>query len=120
MTSASFDTIIKKYLKSIFIYLIGNIISFRWQRNIYLVKFVLILDTSKRQTLHQKYKIEKRVKQHNKKVRKEAKKVKSLGLGFKNTQKGLKLPNLYPHKRQLIEDMERKKPTNARREMIES
>jgi len=59
------------------------------------------------------------VKEHNRRNRKEAKKVKSLGLGFKNTQKGLRIPNLYPHKKQLIEDLERKKQTNTRKEQID-
>jgi len=74
---------------------------------------------SKRQTLHHKYKVVKRVKEHNRKMRKEAKKVVKSGLGFKNTQKGLRIPNLYPHKKQLLEDLERKKQTNSRKEHID-
>lgn len=59
------------------------------------------------------------MKEHNRKMRKEAKKIKGLGLGFKNTSKGLRIPNLYPHKKQLIEDLERKKQTNSRKEQID-
>lgn len=52
-------------------------------------------------------------------MRKEAKKVKALGIGFKNTHKGLRIPNLYPHKKALLQDLERKKRTNTREEQIE-
>jgi len=74
---------------------------------------------SKRQTLKVKYKVEKKVKVHNKKMKKEAKKVLKAGGGFKNTQKGLRIPNLYPHKKQLIEDLQRRKQTNTRKEQID-
>jgi len=52
-------------------------------------------------------------------MRKEAKKVTKAGGGFRNTQKGLRIPNLYPHKKQLIEDLERRKQTNSRKEQID-
>jgi nuclear GTP-binding protein len=42
---------------------------------------------SKRQALGQKHKIEKRVKEHNRKLRKEARKMKSLGLQKKASMK---------------------------------
>jgi len=42
-----------------------------------------------------------------------------LGLGYK--KKGnLSIPNLFPHKKSLIEELERKKQTNSRQDQIDS
>lgn len=51
-------------------------------------------------------------------MRKESKKIKVLGLGFKNTGKGQRIPNSFPLKKQLIDDLETQ--TNAKKELIEN
>lgn len=56
---------------------------------------------SKRTTLKQKYKIEKRVKEHHRKQRKESKR--NPKLTPKKKDPGI--PNLWPHKKQLIEEL---------------
>lgn len=57
---------------------------------------------SKRKTLKVKYKIERRVKQHNKRVKKEAKKLKGKGLKHKGVARSDFLPNMFPFKQQLL------------------
>jgi nuclear GTP-binding protein len=65
---------------------------------------------SKRQPLNKQHKIEKRVKQHHRKLKKEAKKMKALGIyKGKNSKSDDRLPNLYPFKKKIIESLERKK-----------
>ena len=64
--------------------------------------------TSKREPLKRRYKIEKKVRDHKKKLRKEIKKKKALGIAPKRLKKDLGIPNLYPYKEQLINALERK------------
>lgn len=59
---------------------------------------------SKRKTLKVKYKIERRVKQHNKRVKKQAKKLKGKGLKHKGVARSDFLPNMFPFKQQLLQD----------------
>lgn len=60
-------------------------------------------------TLKQKYKIQKRVKEHHRKLRKEAMKAKKNGLPVKRSSKLSRIPNLYPNKREEIETQELRK-----------
>lgn len=57
---------------------------------------------SKRRTLKTKYKIERKVKQHHKRVRREAKKMKGTGLKHKGVGKSDYLPNMFPFKQQIL------------------
>ena len=57
---------------------------------------------SKRRTFKAKYKIEKKVKQHNKRVKKEARKLKGKGLKHKGEARCDYLPNLFPFKQQIL------------------
>ena len=60
---------------------------------------------SKRQTLKVKYKIERKVKQHNKRMRREARKFGGgKGLRPKDKSKGNFLPNMFPFKQQLLDE----------------
>ena len=66
---------------------------------------------TKRKTLKVKYKIERKVKQHNKRVRKEAIKLKAKGLlRSRDTGKDDFLPNMYPYKMQLLDEQKRGMP----------
>jgi len=71
---------------------------------------------SKRQTLKQKYKIEKRVTEHHRKLRKEAKRAEISGHG---TQKKKKrdpgIPNQWPFKEDLLKQIERAKEAMEQR-----
>ncbi|CAK66926.1 unnamed protein product (macronuclear) [Paramecium tetraurelia] len=51
--------------------------------------------TSKRLALNKKYKIEKKVKQHHKKLKKEARKMSALGQIKKTSSKEIGIPNMY-------------------------
>jgi nuclear GTP-binding protein len=55
--------------------------------------------TSKRQALSKKYKIKSKVRDHKKKIKKEARKMKALGMVKKKTNNEAALPNLYPFKK---------------------
>ena len=57
---------------------------------------------SKRRTFKVKYKIEKKVKQHNKRVKKEARKMKGKGLKHKGEARSDYLPNMFPFKQQIL------------------
>lgn len=68
--------------------------------------------TSKRVALNMKYKLEKKVKQHHKKLRKEARKMTALGMVKKSmtlniifieNNKDPGIPNLYPFKKNILE-----------------
>ncbi len=63
--------------------------------------------TSKRQTLRRKYNIEKKVRGHKKKQAKFARKLKKAG-AIKPQQKEPGIPNLFPFKKQMIDQMENK------------
>lgn len=60
---------------------------------------------SKRQSLKQKYNIQKKVRSHNKKEKKMARKLKKTGV-VKRFQKEPGIPNLFPYKEQMIKQME--------------
>jgi nuclear GTP-binding protein len=63
--------------------------------------------TSKRMPLRQKYNINQKVRSHNKKEAKMARKLKRSG-HIKSVQKEPGIPNLFPYKKQMIEQMENK------------
>lgn len=63
--------------------------------------------TSKRQPLRQKYNIDKKVRSHKKKEAKMARKMKRSG-AIKSASKEPGIPNLFPYKKQMIEQMENK------------
>ena len=58
---------------------------------------------SKRKSLKTKYKIERKIKQHNKRVKKEAKKLKGKGLKHKGIARSDALPNMFPFKQQILD-----------------
>ena len=60
-------------------------------------------------TLKQKYKIEKKEREHRRKLRKEAKKAKKNGIPVKKSSKISRIPNLYPHKKIELEDQNLRK-----------
>jgi nuclear GTP-binding protein len=63
--------------------------------------------TSKRVTLKKKYTLQKTVKDGKKKMKKESKKLKAMGMRT-NKRKGLKIPNIFPFKEEMLNDIERK------------
>lgn len=67
-----------------------------------------------------KSRIKKRVTQHNRKMRKEARKLHSMGIrrGPKES-KQLHVPNLYPYKKRMIQQIENQKVTDKRKKMLE-
>jgi nuclear GTP-binding protein len=72
---------------------------------------------SKRITLRKKYSVDKKVKEHHRKIKKEAKKLGKLGITPKRTRITPGIPNLYPFKEQMLDAMERK--MNLDKEMAE-
>jgi nuclear GTP-binding protein len=60
-------------------------------------------------TLKQKYKIQKKVREHHRKLRKEAKKAKRAGIPVKKSSKISRIPNLYPKKREELEAQDLRK-----------
>ena len=60
-------------------------------------------------TLKRKYKIEKKVREHHRKLRKEAKKAKRAGLPVKQPTKISRIPNLYPKKKEELENQDIRK-----------
>jgi len=75
--------------------------------------------TSKRMTLNKKHKIEKKVREHHRKTRKEAKKMKQQGLVKTKKKNDLGLPNIYPFKKKIMEAFERKKENEQRKKQLE-
>jgi nuclear GTP-binding protein len=65
---------------------------------------------SKRKTLKTKYKIERKVKQHHKRVRREARRMKDSGLKHKGETKSDYLPNMFPFKQQMLDEAKRTLP----------
>lgn len=63
---------------------------------------------SKRKTLRQKYKIERKVKEHRRKLRK-ASKAKANVPARASKKKDPGIPNLWPYKQELMQEMERKR-----------
>ena len=67
-----------------------------------------------------KSRIKKRVREHNRKMRKEARKLQALGIKTgPKSQKTLHVPNLYPYKKKLIQHIENSKLTENRKRMLE-
>ena len=64
--------------------------------------------TSKRPTLRKQYSVQKKVKDHHKKIKKESKKLAKLGIAPKKLKKDPGLPNLFPHKEAMIDALEAK------------
>ena len=64
-------------------------------------------NSSKRMRLKQRYSIKKKVKEHNKKMNKEARKMNVLGLHHKKYDKEQRIPNLYPFKADIMENNEK-------------
>ena len=60
-------------------------------------------------TLKQKYKIQKKIREHHRKLRKEAKKAKRAGIPVKKSSKISRIPNLYPKKREELETQDLRK-----------
>ena len=60
-------------------------------------------------TLKQKYKIQKKVREHHRKLRKEAKKAKRAGIPVKKSSKISRIQNLYPKKREELEAQDLRK-----------
>ena len=60
-------------------------------------------------TLKQKYKIQKKVREHHRKLRKEAKKAKRTGLDIKHNSKVTKIQNLNPNKKDKMEAQDLRK-----------
>ena len=60
-------------------------------------------------TLKQKYKIQKKVREHHRRLRKEAKKAKKTGLIVKHSSKITKIPNLYPKKQEELDAQDLRK-----------
>lgn len=63
---------------------------------------------SKRRTLRHKYKVEKKVREHHRKVRR-ANKSKVAGPTPKNKRKDPGIPNLWPYKTELLQEIERRR-----------
>lgn len=74
-------------------------------------------NTSKRVTLKKKYSIQKKVRDSRKKIKKEAKKLKAMGIAPRKLKKSGGIPNIYPYKEELLNQIERKE--NMDREMKE-
>ena len=64
--------------------------------------------TSSRQTLRKQYSVVKKVKDHHKKIAKEAKKLSKVGIVPKRLKKSPGLPNLFPYKEEMMDQLERK------------
>lgn len=64
--------------------------------------------SSKRSTLKHKYSISKKIKDSKKKIKKEAKKLKAMGIAPRKMKKGSGIPNIFPYKEQLMNNLERK------------
>ena len=60
-------------------------------------------------TLKRKYKIQKKVREHHRKLRKEAKKAKRAGIAVKHTSNARRIPNSYPNKKDEIEAQDLRK-----------
>ena len=60
-------------------------------------------------TLKQKYKIQKKIREHHRKLRKEAKKAKRSGIPVKKVSKITRIPNLYPRKKEELEAQDLRK-----------
>jgi len=67
-------------------------------------KFIFnYIETSKRKSLSTKYKINRKVREHRRKLRKEARKAHKNGVPVKSVGRVTRIPNSFPHKKQLME-----------------
>ncbi|KRW99565.1 P-loop containing nucleoside triphosphate hydrolase [Pseudocohnilembus persalinus] len=73
---------------------------------------------SKRTSTKNKLKADKKIKEHHKKLKKEAKKMKALGVIKRKSKSENDVPNLFPYKQQLIEQLQRKKMEDERQKKI--
>ena len=64
--------------------------------------------TTRKTTLKKKYSIQKKIKDSKHKVKKEAKKLKALGIAPKKSKKNNGIPNIFPYKEELMNQLERK------------
>lgn len=70
------------------------------------MKKALLRKRSKRVTASQKYKIQHKVREHHRKLRKEARKAKSSGVAVKRGTTTTRIPNSFPQKYALMEDQD--------------
>ena len=64
--------------------------------------------TSNRITARKKYSVQKKVREHHRKIKKISKKLKDQGLTPKRVKKGAGVPNLAPFKEEMLDEMERR------------
>ena len=64
--------------------------------------------TSNRITARKKYSVQKKVREHHRKIKKISKKLKTQGLTPKRMKKGAGIPNLAPFKEEMLDEMERR------------
>jgi nuclear GTP-binding protein len=64
--------------------------------------------SSKRSSLKHKYSIAKKIKDSKKKIKKEAKKFKAMGIAPRKMKKQMGIPNIFPFKEELMNSIERK------------
>jgi len=72
-----------------------------------------IKKTSKRVSLNNKYKVQKKVKDHHRKLKKMAKKQANLGTSTSSLKKTTRIPNLFPSKMEMIEEQDAQKHYEA-------
>ena len=71
--------------------------------------FLYIKERTHKVTLKQKYKIQKKIRELHRKLRKEAKKAQRAGLAVKHESKVTRIPNLYPKKKEEIDAQDLRK-----------
>ncbi|KAF4728257.1 Ribosomal L1 domain-containing protein 1, partial [Perkinsus olseni] len=64
---------------------------------------------SRRQTLNRKYNIQKKVKEHNRKVKKQARVARKSGVVVSKKRRDPGIPNSWPFKQEVLNDMEKRK-----------
>ena len=70
---------------------------------------IMAKGASKRMALRQKYKIKKKVTEHHRQQRRAANKAKSLGVRKSSLKKDPGIPNTYPFKKEVLQEVERRK-----------
>ena len=77
-----------------------------------------------RMTTKRKFVIKERVKQHNRKMQREAKKIRKSGLRTASTSKknkdNIHIPNMFPFKKQLMEQIERRKENQDTKRQLDT
>jgi len=75
---------------------------------------------SKRMPTKLRKNIQKKIREHGRRVKKEARKMAALGIHRgKKKEKELHVPNLYPYKKKLIEHLQNSKKTAQNKRMLE-